>query len=847
MRKKMQNFILVSFMLCIGFLQAAYLEFQPMNLSQPDGTELALFASGDEYYNWLHDAEGYTIMQNNEGWYVYLKADTDGELIFTDLKAGRDNPATGNLSPWTNISAERIGAIRNSYQRHLKEIGSGKAPHSGTLNNIVIFIRFSDQTEFTQALSTYSSMFNGTSGNNLQTYFKEVSYNALNVSSTFYPSASTTVVSWQDTAHSRAYYSPYSTSNTIGYPTESDRTTREHTLLANAVNGVSSQIPSNLAVDGDGDGWVDNVCFIIKGATDAWASLLWPHRWSLYSFNNVNINGKRVFDYNFQLSDHLSSSGNGVLAHEMFHSLGSPDLYHYTSDGFSPTGTWDVMCSNTNPPQHMSAYMKYKYGQWISTIPTLPASGTYTLNPLTSSSGQVFRINSPNSSTQYFLVEFRKKTGTFENSLPGSGIIIYRINPGLNGNSAGPPNEVYVYRLNGTPTANGTVTAANFSTETGRTAFNNTTNPYCFLADGTLGGLNISSVGSSAGTTMSFTVTLCDMPLNLTAESNGGSVYLAWQAPLSGSPSSYKIYRNGSQVGTSTGLIYTDANVTVGTTYNYYVKALFTNPASESAASNTVNITVSSMIILTIGSETNTGKALPFEPYYGYSYTQSIYLQSEINTPNGSISKVAWKFNGNSAFTDAIKIYMGHTSLTSFANTSSWIPLSNLTQVYNGNITTSLASGWVEVTLDTPFAYNNTQNLVIALDENTAGYHNSADEFYCTSTSAYRSIYFYNNTTNPDPASPPTSGVFLMNKAYVPNLKLTLSSDNVIAPTPTLTIQANGIRLIWSSVNNATGYRIYKSTSPEGVFQLAATVTQTQYLDGFSNNQSFYKIVAVFE
>ena len=31
----------------------------PVTVTQPDGEELHIFASGDEYYNWLHDAQGY--------------------------------------------------------------------------------------------------------------------------------------------------------------------------------------------------------------------------------------------------------------------------------------------------------------------------------------------------------------------------------------------------------------------------------------------------------------------------------------------------------------------------------------------------------------------------------------------------------------------------------------------------------------------------------------------------------------------------------------------------------------------------------------------------------------------
>ncbi|MCK5572062.1 MAG: hypothetical protein KAJ12_04850, partial [Bacteroidetes bacterium] len=51
--------------LTFGFLQvasAAPLSFVPQKLIQPDGSVLHCFASGDEFYNWLHDKDGFTIM-----------------------------------------------------------------------------------------------------------------------------------------------------------------------------------------------------------------------------------------------------------------------------------------------------------------------------------------------------------------------------------------------------------------------------------------------------------------------------------------------------------------------------------------------------------------------------------------------------------------------------------------------------------------------------------------------------------------------------------------------------------------------------------------------------------------
>jgi len=477
----------VALLLAVFATQAAayYTTNLPIQVRQPDGKTLDLLASGDEYHNWLHDKDNFTIIQNPQtGWYCYAQRAGEG-VEASPLVVGEGDPRSLGLEPGINISE---GLYKQQRRERFYRPVERDAPTTGTINNLVIYIRFSDETEFGQQNSTYDGWFN-TSANSQKNYFLEASYNQLTVNTHFYPApAGGYVVSWQD-SQPRAYYQPYNAStNPSGYSNYDQRCSREFTLLQNAVNGVRSQIPSSLNIDSDGDGQVDNVVFIVRGAADGWNSLLWPHRWAIFD-RNVYINNKRVYDFNFQLQDFLANRGVGVICHEFFHTLGAPDLYHYSGDGMSPAGPWDLMNSDQNPPQHMTAFMKWKYGDWIPSIPTLSEDGVYTLNPLTSSTGQCFRINS-NNPDQYYVVEFRKKTGTYENSVPGSGLLVYRIDTSCgDGNSYGPPDELYIYRPGGTTTANGNINSAHFSQETGRTKIYTGTNPSPFLQDGSDGNL----------------------------------------------------------------------------------------------------------------------------------------------------------------------------------------------------------------------------------------------------------------------------------------------------------------------------------------------------------------------
>lgn len=485
--------------LCIYSAFAAWITKHPVIESQPDGSKIECFASGDEYHNWLHDKDNFTIIRNPKTGYLSY-ALQDGDYVrASDFIVGSKDPSTLGIKAGINIS-ER--AYQEKRRTLFQSPPQRSAPTTGTINNLVVFIRFANESEINQPISLYNGWFN-TNNSSQKNYFLEASYNQLTVDTHFYPQAQNgMVVSWQD-IYPRSYFQPYDPiTNPNGY-TESQRANREFSLLQRAISGVEDLIPTNINFDSDNDGRVDNVVFIVKGNTTAWSTLLWPHRWSLYD-RTVLLHGKRVYDFNFQLEQHLLTKTVGVLCHEFFHSLGAPDLYRYVDTSIEPVGSWDLMGFDLQPPQHMTAFMKYKYGHWIDEIPTIQTLGEYTLNSLVSPTNNCYKIESGNPN-EYYVLEYRKQDDGYEMGLPGSGLLVYRINTlAGNGNAQGPPDELYIYRPGGTVSSNGTVGHAFFNQSSGRTAINNNTNPTPFLSDGSIGNLNIHSIGSSLENTISF-------------------------------------------------------------------------------------------------------------------------------------------------------------------------------------------------------------------------------------------------------------------------------------------------------------------------------------------------------
>lgn len=527
-----KNGAVLVLMLMLGLSgNAAPLRFMPYEIIQPDGTKIACFVSGDEYHSWVHDANGYTIIRHpSTGYWVYA-SEQQGELVATDLVVGKAKPSTvKGLEPFANISAAKYRALRKRklVENRFFSLTPTKGPDGiksmvgikgQTMNNVVIFIRFSDQTSIPdEPIHYYDSVYNW-SVSSVADYYTKVSYGNLTVHSSFYPAPQNNLVVWYTDSHPRNYYQPYNAvSNPDGYDKAAayndpkSSTYREHTLLRTAIEAVSASIPADINLDINADGYVDVVSFVIAGSNDAWNDLLWPHQWSLWS-QSARINGKKVGDYTLQLQYfHQSKLNLSTLCHEMFHAVGAPDLYHYDREStYSPVGYWDVMARTADYPQNMGAYMKYRYGGWIDRLPEITASGTYTLSPLaTSSTGNVYKIPSPKNHMDYFLVEYRN-TDSYDQMLPGQGLIVYRINSRVEGigNADGPPDELYIYRPDGYLTQDGSLQQAFFNATVGRTAISDATNPSSFLPDGSAGGLDISNI-SAPGATISFDVTLPD-------------------------------------------------------------------------------------------------------------------------------------------------------------------------------------------------------------------------------------------------------------------------------------------------------------------------------------------------
>ena len=123
--------------ICFGFLFSHKIENEPFLLTQPNGSVFECFASGDQYYHWLHDENGYSIIQKSFDGYYYYAIEIDSQIEASNYLVDSVNPEAVGLVKNIIISQEEYLRRRELYWGNLER---RDAPSLGTINNINVFI-----------------------------------------------------------------------------------------------------------------------------------------------------------------------------------------------------------------------------------------------------------------------------------------------------------------------------------------------------------------------------------------------------------------------------------------------------------------------------------------------------------------------------------------------------------------------------------------------------------------------------------------------------------------------------------------------------------------------------------
>lgn len=420
---------------------------------QPDGSRVWIRGRGDEFHAHFETLDGYTVVFDPaRRAYCFAQRGTDGRLSSTGVPVHLDRPERLGLPKGLRASGEVIRAEAAERRRRWEEVmeigrrweelkawqrarerseltaAAVSAPTLGTKVGLCLLVDFEDEPatiprEEIEAFCNADDYAGFGNNGSVKKYFLDVSRGLL-----IYSNVVTVYVRIPNSVHPRSYYND---------PTK-DSGEQANELIRDAIrllkgmpNYTTDILPAlrSLTVDAQNRVVACNV-FYAGDNGGVWSKGLWPHAWVLQRVGAQELwpGGAKVWFYQ------VSNIGNrlelGTFVHENGHLLcGFPDLYDYDYDSKGGAGVFCLMgygAFDLNPVQ-VCAYLKRAAG-W-ATVTELTASSAL-LATVTATPGPEFnhfyRYRKPGSSTEYFLLEARHRSGR-DARLPASGVAIWHI------------------------------------------------------------------------------------------------------------------------------------------------------------------------------------------------------------------------------------------------------------------------------------------------------------------------------------------------------------------------------------------------------------------------------------
>ena len=422
--------IIAATLLCGMALKAAPAKPLPFTHVQSDGTTVTLMMGGGEFNHSLMTLDGLTVARATNGDYCYTAAGSLSDVRAHD-QGHRGIEETAFVVAYRDQMTLAAGVSR--MPRRTDENASPQVPTLGSPRIPIILVNYTDVTFIDEdPVATFQNQFNRMEYSSLH-YFESQS------NGKFSPRFD--ILGPVDLPQNREYYG----GNIYKYGQELDQ--QLGTMIYEACTGIAGDVNFS-DYDNDGDGYVDVVVVLYAGVGEAqaWRTVpecVWPCQWDMqesydwgcstvgpFRLNGVTIDRYAVFN---ELEGSSNSSRNidgvGTFCHEFGHCLGLPDFYATTGATVYGMNTWDIMdigcyLDNGYRPCGYTSYERHFMG-WMDLID--PVENTrYTMPPLNTPEGTAVRVTNDANSNEYYLLEYRVKTG-WDQFLSSEGIMILHV------------------------------------------------------------------------------------------------------------------------------------------------------------------------------------------------------------------------------------------------------------------------------------------------------------------------------------------------------------------------------------------------------------------------------------
>jgi len=199
---------------------------------------------------------------------------------------------------------------------------------------------------------------------------------------------------------------------------------------------------------------------------------------------------------------------------------------------------------------------------------------------------------------------------------------------------------------------------------------------------------------------------------------------------------------------------WTPATEGITTLYGKVILAGDENATNDQTAPLTVNVQGSGTVVVTVGDGSQQAR-LPVDMYWMNSLFQTIYLASEINV-GGLLTGIQFYNNFVTNLPNKpTKIWLAETTQTNLQD--GWIPSTQMTLVFDGNVNYPAGPNNINIPFATPFVYGGGNLAMMVNRPLDTQYFSSSDFFQCQTVGTNRSRNVQADATTYDPANPPAT------------------------------------------------------------------------------------------
>lgn len=180
------------------------------------------------------------------------------------------------------------------------------------------------------------------------------------------------------------------------------------------------------------------------------------------------------------------------------------------------------------------------------------------------------------------------------------------------------------------------------------------------------------------------------------------------------------------------------------------------NPTNDITPYLEIEVFPQGVLQVSVGDGTILNNRIPICFEYLNSLTESLFFTEEMGGVTGLITALTYYNNFVNTLTNKpTAIWLGETTQTNLTN--GWIPATQLTQVFNGNVSYLSGQNDVIIELDTPYMYEGGNLVVMVHRPMDTQNYGTLDEFYHDETLEHidRTRYERDNNIVFDPYDPP--------------------------------------------------------------------------------------------